>query len=70
MLNMNMSKQGDAINQYCPRSGKDVVSNSYTLYREYTVGFCNPGCRDDFRDNLNERPKDRAFFDKLIDSLM
>ena len=62
-------KKNESINSQCPRSGKEVASNSCTLYRGHTVGFCNPGCRDDFRENLAERPKDRAYFDKLIDNL-
>ena len=55
-----------AINRYCPRSGKPVVDNSLTRYRELTVGFCNPHCRDDFAENVEDRPKDRAYFDVLI----
>lgn len=69
MLNKNMSKQGDAINQYCPRSGKPVSSDSLTEYRGFFVAFCNPGCRDDFQANVNERPKDRVYFDTLIKEL-
>lgn len=54
------------INQLCPRSGKPVVANSLALYRDRVVGFCNPGCRDDFAANPEECPSDRAFFDGFI----
>ena len=56
----------EAINKFCPRSGKSVVSTSLTEYKGYVVGFCNPGCRDDFANNMNERPKDSNYFDVLI----
>ena len=55
-----------AINKFCPRSGKPVVDTSLTEYRGYTVGFCNPGCRDDFAANVSERPDDRRYFDVVI----
>ena len=55
-----------AINQYCPRSGKPVEDDSLTDYKGLTVGFCNPGCRDDFAGNVEERPDDRRYFDTLI----
>ncbi|PAJ72348.1 YHS domain-containing protein [Pseudoalteromonas sp. NBT06-2] len=54
------------INKYCPRSGKAVEVNSLAQYRGFTVGFCNPGCRDDFAENINVRPKDTCYFDVLI----
>ena len=38
----------DAVNETCPWSGKPVAADSLTLYRGFTVGFCNPGCRDKF----------------------
>lgn len=38
----------DCINDTCPWSGKPVVADSLTLYREQVVGFCNTGCRDKF----------------------
>lgn len=61
--------EGDqVINKTCPRSGKLVSSDSLTKYRGRTVGFCNTHCRDDFAENVNERPKDRSFFDKIIDN--
>lgn len=58
-----------AINEFCPRSGKPVSSDSFTRYRGHTVGFCNTHCRDDFAQNISERPDDRAAFDKIIDQL-
>jgi hypothetical protein len=56
----------EVINKYCPRSGKPVVEDSLAEYRGFTVGFCNPGCRDDFRANVNERPDDTRYFDSII----
>lgn len=56
----------NAINKYCPRSGKPVEQDSLTEYRNTTVGFCNTGCRDDFAANVDECPKDRQYFDVLI----
>jgi YHS domain-containing protein len=38
----------DCVNEVCPWSGKPVATDSLTLYRGRTVGFCNPGCRDKF----------------------
>lgn len=61
-----MSKVSNILNQYCPRSGKAVSPDSLTHYQGHTVGFCNPGCRDDFRDNMARCDKDRAYFDVLI----
>ena len=55
------------INENCPRSGRPVSPDSLTDYRGKIVGFCNPGCRDDFEKNPEAYPEDRAFFDKLID---
>ncbi|WP_295893910.1 hypothetical protein [uncultured Vibrio sp.] len=55
-----------AINKFCPRSGKDVNVDSLTEYKGFTVGFCNPGCRDDFREHVSERPNDTAYFDSII----
>ncbi len=37
-----------AINSVCPWSGKPVSADSLTNYKDVTVGFCNPGCRDKF----------------------
>jgi hypothetical protein len=58
-----------AINNYCPRSGKPVASDSLTEYRGLTVGFCNSGCRDDFAAHVAERPDDTRYFDVLIKEL-
>ncbi len=55
-----------SINKYCPRSGKSVESDSLITYRGVVVGFCNTGCRDDFAENINDRPNDRNYFDILI----
>lgn len=55
-----------AINKYCPRSGKPVADDSLTNYRGYTVGFCNPGCRDDFASDNEKHTKDKAYFDTVI----
>ena len=55
-----------AINKYCPRSGKPVAADSLTDYRGQTVGFCNPGCRDDFAANPAESKRDTKYFDVII----
>ena len=55
-----------AINKYCPRSGKPVVDDSLTEYRGQTVGFCNPGCRDDFAQDIAASKSDRKYFDVII----
>lgn len=55
-----------AINKFCPRSGKPVSSDSLTIYRGFTVGFCNFGCRDDFAKNIDKNPKDSNYFDVVI----
>lgn len=55
-----------AINKYCPRSGKPVADDSLTRYRSYVVGFCNPGCRDDFAKNIDGCKKDTRYFDVVI----
>lgn len=56
----------DAINPYCPRSGKPVLADSLTRYRGLCVGFCNPHCRDDFAANPDVCSADRRYFDDLI----
>ena len=38
----------DCINETCPWSGKPVQADSLTQYNGNVVGFCNPGCRDQF----------------------
>lgn len=55
-----------ALNRYCPRSGLPVRAEALTAYRGLTVGFCNPGCRDDFAANIGQRPLDTRYFDALI----
>ncbi|MGS2717298.1 hypothetical protein ACVBE9_03945 [Eionea flava] len=55
-----------AINKYCPRSGKQVEENSLTEYRGHIVGFCNPGCRDDFAQDIASNPNDTHYFDSVI----
>ena len=56
----------DCVNSHCPWSGDPVSADSLTMYRGKVVGFCNPGCRDDFAANVEERPSDRQYFDILI----
>ena len=36
------------INKTGPWSGKPVQAESLTEYKGQVVGFCNPGCRDQF----------------------
>jgi len=55
-----------SINKYCPRSGKAVTAESLTQYKNFIVGFCNTGCRDDFSQNISERPNDTVYFDSII----
>ena len=55
-----------AINKFCPRSGKYIQADSLTTYKGHIVGFCNPGCSNDFAANPNNCPKDRAYFDTLL----
>lgn len=55
-----------AINRRCPRSGRTVADDSLASYRGHVVGFCNPHCRDDFAAHVDDRPRDRAYFDALI----
>ena len=38
----------DCVNQVCPWSGKPVSGDSLAQYKGKVVGFCNPGCRDEF----------------------
>ncbi|HUZ62886.1 MAG TPA: cysteine hydrolase family protein [Acetobacteraceae bacterium] len=45
---MAMLATEDAINETCPWSGKPVQPDALTTYRDLPVGFCNPGCRDQF----------------------
>ena len=54
------------INRFCPRSGKPVQADSLTRYRQVVVGFCNPGCRDDFAADPQAHAADRAYFDARL----
>jgi hypothetical protein len=38
----------NCVNDVCPWSGKPVSADSLTLYKGKVVGFCKPGCRDEF----------------------
>ncbi len=55
-----------AINKFCPRSGEPVVDGSLTEYRGHVVGFCNPGCRDNFDANDEASGNDKRYFDVII----
>ena len=55
-----------SLNRFCPRSGEPVSDDSLTRYRGRTVGFCNPGCRDDFDNGGPRAAEDRRYFDVLI----
>ncbi|MEM1412695.1 MAG: YHS domain-containing protein [Pseudomonadota bacterium] len=56
----------DVLNRFCPNSGKPVEVGSLTPYRGHTVGFCNPGCRDDFARNPDVESEAKTYFDVLI----
>jgi len=56
----------DPINRFCPRSGNAVQEDSLTEYKGFTVGFCNPGCRDDFAHHQADRPNDTGYFDVVL----
>ena len=45
---MNALDIADCINETCAWSGKPVQADSLTEYDGHVVGFCNPGCRDQF----------------------
>ena len=45
---MNALDIADCINETCPWSGEPVQADSLTAYDGHVVGFCNPGCRDQF----------------------
>ena len=59
----------ESINKFCPRSGNPVQPDSLTSYRGQTVGFCNPGCRNEFALKPEDYPQDRTYFDTLIKEL-
>ena len=54
------------INKFCPRSGQPIQANSLTNYKGQIIGFCNPGCRDEFAANPEAYPGDRTYFETLI----
>jgi len=56
----------NAINKYCPRFGKTISADSLAQYHGYIVGFYNPNCRDDFANNIENRPNDSNYFDVII----
>ncbi|MEM9604316.1 MAG: isochorismatase family protein [Pseudomonadota bacterium] len=58
--------ESPAVNRHCPRSGKPVSAGALTQYRGETVGFCNPGCRDDFGSDPAARPADRRYLDRVL----
>lgn len=64
--NLSLQQMKKPINKFCPRSGKPVESDSLTEYRGHVVGFCNPGCRDDFAQNGSRSEHDRKYFDVVI----
>ncbi len=42
----------DAVNKTCPWSGKPIQPDCLARYNGHVVGFCNPGCRDNFEAAL------------------
>lgn len=56
----------ECINPTCPFSGKPVEPDSLTKYKDYTVGFCNPGCRDKFAAAPDDFPDAIQQFDQRI----
>ena len=50
----------DCINATCPWSGKPVQADSLTEYDGNVVGFCNPGCRDQFESAVRHFEKAKA----------
>ena len=47
----------ECVNDVCPWSGKPVSADSLTHYQGAVVGFCNPGCRDEFAGEHNYSPQ-------------
>ncbi|MDV7338172.1 hypothetical protein RYZ26_01100 [Terasakiella sp. A23] len=45
-----------SINTICPNSGKPVKPDSIADYQDMRIGFCNPGCRDNFANNPENYP--------------
>lgn len=54
------------LNRFCPNSGRPVAEDSLTEYRGFVVGFCNPGCRDDFALDPKSASPAKTYFDVLI----
>ena len=50
----------DCINETCPWSGKPVQVDSLTEYDGHVVGFCNPGCRDQFESAVRHFEETKA----------
>jgi YHS domain-containing protein len=50
----------DCINEMCPWSGKPVQADSLTEYDGNVVGFCNPGCRDQFESAVRHFEQAKA----------
>jgi len=40
----------DCVNSHCPNSGKPVSADGLMHYKSKVVGFCNPDCRDTFKN--------------------
>lgn len=51
-----------SINTHCPWSRKEVALDSLTSYKSFTVGFCNPNCRDTFASSLIQCRDDTSAF--------
>ena len=56
----------NAINKFCPRSGKPVSDDSLEQHKGYTISFCNLGYSSDFAKNPDSCPDDRRYFNILI----
>jgi L-aspartate oxidase len=48
LLQQDFVRRRQAVNDFCPFSGRFIVANALTDYVGHVVGFCNPSCRDDF----------------------
>jgi len=45
-----------SINTLCPNSGKTVQEGSVVEYKGINIGFCNPGCAQNFADDPEKHP--------------
>lgn len=52
----------DCVNALCPFSGKAVQADSLTTFEGHVVGFCNPGCRDNFASSPENYPDAVSYF--------